>query len=309
MTPLHVPSPTALLHEALNDARAPALAAFAFAGVALGVAAWRVLRNLRHNEPGLIAPAAFCAASVIALGGFIGAQSLPGSLHWPAFGGFAVLAGSLFFFADRHRFVRDPKGGMVADRWEIVLKFARFRWTRDKANRHFFITGDTGSGKTTGMNGLLTALMRRNPQLGGVVMANKGDEWFFLEWLAKKYGRSQDIIRLRPRTVEDAPGQPLPRFNVTGDSRLPFTTRARILVDTAAALNPKDEKSFFKVKGAAHISRALELLSDIGQAPTPTNAYALLTSTTELKAALERLTEVEPTRAVFNWPKSSIRPT
>jgi hypothetical protein len=294
MTPLHVPSPTALLHEALNDALAPAVAAFASAGIALGFAAWRVLRNLRHNEPGLIAPAAFCAAFVIALGGFIGAQNLPESLRWPAFAGFAVLAGSLFFFADRHRFVRDPKGGLVADRWEIVLKFARFRWTRDKANRHFFITGDTGSGKTTGMNGLLTALMRRNPHLGGVVMANKGDEWFFLEWLAKKYGRSQDLIRLRPRTVGDTPGQPLPRLNVTGDGRLPFTTRARILVDTAAALNPKDEKSFFKVKGASHISRALELLSDIGQAPTPTNAYALLTSEIKLKEALNRLTEVEP---------------
>lgn len=294
MTPLHVPSPTALLHEALNDARAPAAAAFAFAGAALGFAAWRVLRNLRHNEPGLMAPVAFCAALVVALGGFSGAQSLPENVRWPAFGGFAVLAGSLFFFADRHRFVRDPKGGLVADRWEIVLKFAHFRWTRDKANRHFFITGDTGAGKTTGMNGLLTALMRRNPRLGGVVMANKGDEWFFLEWLAKKYGRSQDLIRLRPRTVGDTLGQPLPRLNVTGDGRLPFTTRARILVDTAAALNPKDEKSFFKVKGASHISRALELLSDIGQAPTPTNAYALLTSEIKLKEALNKLTDVEP---------------
>jgi hypothetical protein len=294
MTPLHVPSPTTLLHEALNDARAPAVTAFVFVGITLGLAAWRVLRNLRHNEPGLVAPAAFCAALVVALGGFIGAQSLPESVRWPAFGAFAVLAGSLFFFADRHRFVRDPKGGLVADRWEIVLKFARFRWTRDKANRHFFITGDTGSGKTTGMNGLLTALMRRNPSLGGVVMANKGDEWFFLEWLAKKYGRSQDLIRLRPRTVEDTAGQPLPRLNVTGDGRLPFTTRARILVDTAAALNPKDEKSFFKVKGAAHISRALELLSDIGQAPTPTNAYALLTSEIKLKEALNKLTDVDP---------------
>ncbi len=294
MTPLHVPSPTALLHEALNDARVPAVTAFTFAGIALGFAAWRVLRNLRHNEPGLVAPAAFGAALVIALSGFIGAQNLPESLRWPAFAGFAMLAGSLFFFADRHRFVRDPKGGMVADRWEIVLKFARFRWTRDKANRHFFITGDTGSGKTTGMNGLLTALMRRNPRLGGVVMANKGDEWFFLEWLAKKYGRSQDLIRLRPRTVGDIPGQPLPRLNVTGDGRLPFTTRARILVDTAAALNPKDEKSFFKVKGASHISRALELLSDIGQAPTPTNAYALLTSEPKLKDALNKLTDVDP---------------
>ena len=294
MTPLRIPSPTVLLREALNDPRAPAMAAFAVAGLALGFAARRVLRNLRHNEPGLTAPAAFGVALVVAFAGLFGAEDLPRDWRWSARGAAILAAGGLFFFADRHRFVRDPKGSVVADRWEIVLKFARFRWTRDKANRHFFITGDTGSGKTTGMNALFAALMRRDPRLGGVVMANKGDEWFFLEWLAKKYGRTDDIIRLRPRTVGDAAGQPLPRLNVTGDTRLPFTTRARILVDTAAALNPKDEKSFFKVKGAGHISRALELLSDIGQAPTPTNAYALLTSAIKLRAALDKLTEVDP---------------
>jgi len=283
-----------LLHQALNDPRAPAVAGVALASLALGFAAWRVLRNLRHNEPGLTAPTAFGVALVIAFAGFFGAEGLPGDWRWTVTGAVVLTAGGLFFFADRHRFVRDPKGGVVADRWEIVLTFARFRWTRDKANRHFFITGDTGSGKTTGMNGLFAALIRRDPRLGGVVMANKGDEWFFLEWLAKKYGRTGDIIRLRPRTVGDLAGQPLPRLNVTGDARLPFTTRARILVDTAAALNPKDEKSFFKVKGAAHISRALELLSDIGQAPTPTNAYTLLTSEIKLREALDKLTEVDP---------------
>jgi len=35
-------------------------------------------------------------------------------------------------------------------------------------------------------------------------MANKGDEWFYLEWLAKKYGREKDIIRLRPRMVGES---------------------------------------------------------------------------------------------------------
>ncbi|MFT3868424.1 MAG: hypothetical protein QM715_07995 [Nibricoccus sp.] len=137
-------------------------------------------------------------------------------------------------------------------------------------------------------------MIRRNPTLGGVVMANKGDEWFYLEWLAKKYGRTQDIIRLRPRLVGET-GKPLHRLNVTGDARLPFTTRARILVDTAAALNPKDEKSFFKVKGAAHIGRAFELLADIGRPVTATNAYDLLTSEKELRAALDKLTEIDPT--------------
>ena len=296
MIALKITPPTVLLREWLHHPQAPTIGAFAVATFAAGLAGWLILRNLRHNEPGLNSPSALGLAVVIALAGFYGAQGLAEPWRWPIAGACGLLAYSLFFFADRHRFVLDPQGRVVADRWEIVLKFARFSWTRDKANRHFFITGDTGSGKTTGMNGLLTDLMRRNPQLGGVVMANKGDEWFFLEWLAKKYGRSHDLIRLRPRIAGDPPGQPIPHLNVTGDVRFPFTTRARILVDTAAALNPKDEKGFFKTKGAAHISRALELLSDLGRPVTSTRAYSLLTSETELKAALNELTELDSTK-------------
>ena len=67
------------------------------------------------------------------------------------------------------------------------------------------------------------------------------------------------------------------------------------MVDTAAALNLKDEKSVFKIKGAAHIGRAFELLADIGRPTTATNGYDLLTSEKELRAALEKLTELDPT--------------
>lgn len=82
MTPLRIPSPTVLLRDPLSDPRAPAVAAFVIAGVALGIAGWRVLRNLRHNEPGLTSPVAFALALVIALAGFFGAQSLAGTERW-----------------------------------------------------------------------------------------------------------------------------------------------------------------------------------------------------------------------------------
>jgi len=49
------------------------------------------------------------------------------------------------------------------------------------------------------------------------------------------------------------------------------------------------------MKGAAHIGRAFELLADIGRPVTATNTYNLLTSEKELKAALEKLTELDPT--------------
>jgi hypothetical protein len=295
MIALKITPPTVVLREWLSRPQAPLIGAFALSGMALALAGWFVLRNLRHNEPGLKSPAALGLAIVILAGGLFGAQCLPEGWRWPVAMAMGLIAYSLFFFADRHRYIQNPQGQIVADRWEIALKFARFCWTRDKVNRHFFITGDTGSGKTTGMNALLADLIRRNPSLGGLVMANKGDEWYFLEWLGKKYGRSQDLVRLRPRLPSEPDDPELHRLNVTGDSRLPFTTRARILVDTAAALNPKDEKGFFKVKGTAHIGRALELLSELGRAVTPTNAYSLLTSPNQLKIALMELTKKDST--------------
>ena len=287
-------APDVLVRQWLQSPQAITVLAFAICGLFLGISGWLILRNLRHNEPGLRAPASLPMALAIAASGVFGAGRLPAPWHLVSGAVVCFLGGSLFYFADYRRYVRDKKGVIVADRWQIVLRFAGFSWTRDKANRHFFFSGDTGSGKTSGMNLMLEDMIRRNPTMGGVVLANKGDEWFHLEWLAKKYGRTQDIIRLRPRQVGEGE-KPLHRFNVTGDIRLPFTTRARILVDTAAALNPKDEKSFFKVKGAAHIGRALELLADIGRPVTATNAYSLLTSETALKDALTLLTEQEPT--------------
>lgn len=266
---------------------------FAVTATALVAALWLVRRNLRHNEPGLKGPLALALALAIAGCGTLGAMRLPAVALVPVCSAVYALAGGLFWFADWKRFVRARDGRIVFDRWAIVLRYARFTWTRDKLNRHFFVSGETGAGKTTGLNQLLEAIIKRDSHVGGVVMANKGDEWFFLEWLAKKYHREHDLIRLRPRTSDDAPGAPLARLNVTGDTRLPFTTRARILVDTAAALNPKDERSFFKNKGAAHIGRALELLAELGLPATPTNAYMLLTSETELLGALRKLAELE----------------
>jgi hypothetical protein len=289
-----LPSPHVLVRQWLHDPHAITVVAFAIAALFFGIAGWFIHRNLRHNEPGLRAPLTLPFALIISAAGIFGANRLPGPFGLGVGVLICALAGLLFYYADHRRYVRDPAGKIVADRWQVVLAFAGFRWTRDKANRHFFFSGDTGSGKTTGMNGLMAALIRRNPTLGGVIMANKGDEWFYLEWLAKKYGREKDIIRLRPRLVGET-DTPIHRLNVTGDARFPFTTRARMLVDTAAALNPKDEKSFFKMKGAAHIGRAFELLSDIGRPVTATNAYNLLTSETELKVALDELTKVEST--------------
>jgi len=100
---------------------------------------------------------------------------------------------------------------------------------------------------------------------------------------------------LRPRAADESElDAPVHRLNLTGDLRFPPLTRARILVDTAAALNPKEEKAFFKNKGSIHIARALELLEAIGRKPTPTNCYKLLSSTEEIQEALQELRRCQP---------------
>ena len=287
-----LPPPDLLVRQWLHNPDAITVAAFALAAAFLGVCAWLVARNLRHNEPGLRAPVAFLLALLVAGFGLFGASRLPSNWGLSAGGGVCALAGLLFVFADHRRYVRDPAGRIVADRWRIVLRFAGFSWTGDKANRHFLFSGDTGSGKTTGMNLLLADLIRRNPTLGGVVLANKGDEWFHLEALAQRCGRQGDLIHLRPRQIGET-CRFAHRLNVAGDPSLPFTSRARMLVDTASALNPKDEKSFFKAKGAAHIGRVFELLDSLGRPVTATNAYEQLSSEPAMAEALKEMTALE----------------
>jgi Cdc6-like AAA superfamily ATPase len=156
-----LPSPTNLLRDWLHEPAALTSAIFAVTAVALGIAFWRILRNLRHNEPGLNSPTTFVLALVIAASGIFGASRLPDGYFFHVAAPLCALASGLFFFADDRRFVRDPAGTIVFDRWQIVLRFARFSWTRDKLNRHFFISGETGAGKTTGINKLMTELVRR----------------------------------------------------------------------------------------------------------------------------------------------------
>src|SRR5580704_12347213 len=129
MITLKITPPTVLLREWLSRPQVPMIGAFALSGMALALAGWFVLRNLRHNEPGLKSPAALGLAVVILAGGFFGAQCLPEGWRWPVAMAMGLIAYSLFFFADRHRYIQNPQGQIVADRWEIALKFARFCWT------------------------------------------------------------------------------------------------------------------------------------------------------------------------------------
>src|SRR3954469_25506518 len=126
-----IAAPHDLVRAWLQHPHALTVALFFAATISLLIAAWFILRNLHRNEPGLTSPAAFALGLIVAASGTAGAARMDERLFLPVSGGFCAVASSLFFFADRRRFVRDPAGQIVADRWQIVLNFARFRWTRD----------------------------------------------------------------------------------------------------------------------------------------------------------------------------------
>ena len=127
-----LPPPPVLVRQWLESPHTFTAGFFAVATTFAGIAVWLVLRNLRHNEPGLTAPAALFLALLLGFSGVAGAIRLPSPWSFCVGAGLCVAAGSLFFFADHRRFIRDPIGKIVADRWEIVLVFAGFRWTRTR---------------------------------------------------------------------------------------------------------------------------------------------------------------------------------
>jgi glucose dehydrogenase len=129
-----LPAPDILIRQWLHNPHAITVAAFVIAGIFLWIAGWLIHRNLRHNVPGLRTPFALA----ISAAGVFGAWRLPSPYALITGGVICGLASLLFYFADHRRWVRDPAGKIVADRWQIVLAFA-------------------GSGTTSGTNGLLAA--------------------------------------------------------------------------------------------------------------------------------------------------------
>jgi hypothetical protein len=97
--------------------------------------------------------------------------------------------------------------------------------------------------------------------------------------------------------------QPVHRFNLTGDHRIPYTTYAKFVVDTATSLGQSGDKGFFKSQAQTHIAYALELLAALRRPVTLSGALELLTSKPKLEEELEFLSKLDlqtPRRRVLN---------
>ncbi len=174
----------------------------------------------------------------------------------------------------------------------VVLKLWGLEWTRDEACCHFFVTGATGTGKTARavvpiVHGLRTTL----PETGILAVDSKGALWKPLESMARALGQEDSLrlIRVRPTHIPPDKWTPPLRVNLLGDSAVPWSTYAKIVVDTATAAGQRGGQSFFKETARDVITHAMRALELAGLPVTLANVHDAICISTETALLLERL--------------------
>ena len=186
--------------------------------------------------------------------------------------------------------------GVFAPSRRTVLRLGWLSWTEAELCRHFLITGDTGSGKTTrGINVLLRQLTCNVPNWGGMVLGVKGDEGRLMTRLAELQGRGQDILHLQVRPdSESTLWKPPHRFNLVGDRSIPWSTHAKLLVDIASSMTEGRQSAFFRPMAQLAIAQAFQLLDELNRPVHIAAAYRLLTISSMTQEAIRELEQLPP---------------
>ena len=176
----------------------------------------------------------------------------------------------------------------------VVLRLWGLEWTRDEACCHFFITGATGTGKTArAVVPIVYGLRSTLPDTGVLAVDSKGALWQPLAAMAAKLGQEKSLRLIRVRPTHIAPDQWTPplRLNILGDASVPWSTYAKIVVDTATASGQRGGQAFFKETARdviTHAMRALELAElDV----TLANVHDAICISTDTALLLARLAE------------------
>ncbi|MGH7977268.1 MAG: type IV secretory system conjugative DNA transfer family protein [Limisphaerales bacterium] len=217
---------------------------------------------------------------------------------------FANIIGTLSFIAALYFFlaIARPYSWIIAalffgfgifamvrlDEGHHIVKLKGLRWTRQDFCRGWLITGDTGSGKTrSGVTQLLFQIFKNEPLWGGLCVDDKGVYWETLKEMAVHFGRQNDLILLQVRP-EGAPDdwKPTHTYNLVSDRKIPFSTYAKFIVDTATSLGQQGDKAFFKNQAQTHIALALEALHEGGWHVTLDDAHEILLDDAEMDDVL-----------------------
>lgn len=167
-------------------------------------------------------------------------------------------------------------------------------WDMNDFCRGWLISGVTGCGKTqSAINTIAHQLFQKasSPKWGGVCVDEKGTYYESFVEMAATYERSEDIVVLQTRPSDASEDwKPKATINLLGDERIPSTTYASAIVDTAAAVSGgSDDKGFFKNQATIQIAKCIDLLRIMGRSPTLSDIYAILTDTQQLIACLKEV--------------------
>jgi type IV secretory pathway TraG/TraD family ATPase VirD4 len=184
------------------------------------------------------------------------------------------------------------------DTAQPIVKLNGLTWSRADFCRGWLITGDTGSGKTrSGITQLLFQVFQNEKLWGGVCIDDKGVYHETLTEMAAHFHRQNGLILLQVRP-EDAPDdwQPTHTYNLLSDRKIPFSTYAKFIVDTATSLGQQGDKAFFKNQAQTHIAFALEALHLCGWPITLENVHEVLLDELSLDEVLDELASKDLTR-------------
>jgi TraM recognition site of TraD and TraG len=161
-----------------------------------------------------------------------------------------------------------------------VCRLCGFTWSINDFCRGWLITGDTGSGKTFALRRVMHEVFRTTKKRpwGGVLIDEKGDEVQALVEIAAHHGRMEHVILLETRPEGASPDWvPKEIFNLLSDFRIPGSTYAKALVDTAGMIGGKEgDQAFFRNQAQINLGEAIELLRIMDRIPTISDLLEIL---------------------------------
>lgn len=166
-----------------------------------------------------------------------------------------------------------------------------FTWSRDEYCRHFLITGATGTGKTTrALIPLLLATRTQQQNTGILAIDSKGVMWEPLERICRSLGQTSDLrlIQVRPPHSSGDWTPPL-RLNLLADRHVPWTTYAKLIVDTATAAGQRGGQAFFKESARDAIAHGMQGLADAGEHVTLENVHNVLCQSADMQWLVQEL--------------------
>ncbi len=176
----------------------------------------------------------------------------------------------------------------------VVLRLWGLTWTRDQACCHFLVTGSTGTGKTArAVIPIVHGLRAAMPETGILAVDSKGALWKPLAAMAHSLGQEDTLrlIRVRPTHIPVNHWQPPLRLNLLAMPNVPWTTYAKLIVDTATAAGQRSGQAFFKETARDVITHAMQALEAADLPVTLSNVHDMICVSHELAMVLAKLEE------------------